>query len=298
MTTATLPHVEVPGGRFTSTDWALFGAISAIWGASFLLIDIGLDSLHPGAITLGRVVLGALLLTFVPNSRVTIDAGDRRLMLVVSLVWVGVPFTLFPLAEQHINSATTGLVQGAAPIFAIAIAAVAYGHRPTVPLLTGLVLGIVGLTCMSLPSITEGASEALGVGLVVLAAFCYGLAQNMARPLLHRYGSRAVMRRMLALSVLWTLPFGAYGLADSRFEPGPIAAVAVLGVVGTGVAYLVMGALVRSVGAPRASFITYAIPVVSLTLGIGFRGDEVAALAVAGMAFVVVGAVFAGRSTS
>ncbi len=295
MSTVALP--EAPADQqFTSADWSLFAAISLIWGASFLLIDIGLDALHPGAITLARIVLGTATLAVLPRSRLRLEPGDRGLMLVVSIVWVGIPFTLFPLAEQHINSATTGLVQGAAPIFAILIATIAYGHRSTPALLIGLVLGIVGITLMSLPSIRDGASEALGVGLVVLAAFCYGLAQNMSRPLLQRYGSRPVMRRMLELAVIWTAPFGLFGVSRSEFEVGPVVAVVVLGVVGTGVAYLVMGALVRSVGAPRASFITYVIPVVSVALGVAFRDDEVAVLAIVGIAFVLAGATFAGRS--
>ena len=68
-----------------------------------------------------------------------------------------------------------------------------------------------------------------------------------------------------------------------------------LGVVGTGVAYLLMGSLVGRVGPTRASFITYLIPVVSLILGVVFRDDHVAAIAVAGVALVITGAVLASK---
>ncbi len=288
--------IDADANGFDATDWGLFLAISAIWGASFLLIDIGLDALHPGAVTLLRVTLGAITLNVLPGSRQRLERTDRPRLVILSAVWVGLPFTLFPLAEQHINSATTGLLQGATPIFTTAIAVVAYQHRPSRALLTGLGLGVVGVAMMSLPSIHEGSSEALGVAYVVLASLCYGIAQNVSRPLLQRYGALDTMRRVLALAIVWTLPFGVFGTTRSHVGIGPIVAVCVLGVVGTGVAYLVMGTLVQRVGAPRASFITYVIPAVSLALGVGFRDDHVARLALVGMVLVIIGATFAGRS--
>ena len=103
------------------------------------------------------------------------------------------------------------------------------------------------------------------------------------------------MARMLALAALWTLPFGIVGVPGSDVEARPLAAVLVLGIVGTGLAYLLMGALVSRVGPTRASFITYLIPGVSLVLGVVFNDDHVAALAVLGVAFVIAGAMLAGR---
>ena len=106
---------------------------------------------------------------------------------------------------------------------------------------------------------------------MLLATLCYGLATNLAAPLQARYGARRVMARMLALATIWTLPFGLVSLPDSHVELAPLLAVLVLGVVGTGVAYLLMGTLVGRVGPTRASFITYLIPVVSLVLGVVFQ---------------------------
>jgi drug/metabolite transporter (DMT)-like permease len=284
------------GRRFDTTDWALFLAISAIWGASFLLIDIGLDSLEPGVITLIRVGLGALVLNAIPHRRQRIDAGDRWRIAALSVIWVALPFTLFPLAEQHINSATTGLLNGATPIFTASIAIVFYKHRPSRLLLAGLVVGMLGVTLISLPSLGEGSSEAFGVVLVLIADLCYGVSQNLSAPIIRKYGSITTMSRVLALSVVWVIPFGLVGLADSRVEVAPLAAVSTLGLVGTGIAYLVMATLVGRVGAPRASFITYLIPVVSLVLGVAFRDDHVPGLALVGVVLVIAGALLASRS--
>ncbi len=101
----------------------------------------------------------------------------------------------------------------------------------------------------------------------------------------------------MILATVWTLPYGLWGLGDSHFEPGPVAAVLFLGVVGTGLAFVIMGTLVGRVGATRASMITYLIPVVALVLGVVFRDDVVAPLALVGVVFVIGGAFLASRST-
>jgi drug/metabolite transporter (DMT)-like permease len=104
-----------------------------------------------------------------------------------------------------------------------------------------------------------------------------------------------VMSKMLALASVWTLPFGLWGLAHSGFGWGSAAATAVLGVFGTGLAFALMGTLVGRVGGPRASFITYLIPVVSLVLGSVFRDDEIHLVALVGVALVITGALLASR---
>jgi drug/metabolite transporter (DMT)-like permease len=298
----TSPAVPVPlaaeattSDAFTPTDWIVFASIAAIWGASFLFIAVGLESMQPGVVTLLRVGLGALILNVIPGGRIHIDPADRGRMLAVSIVWVGIPFTLFPLAEQHINSAITGLLNGATPMFVALFAALFFGRRTTGPQLLGVSVGFAGIVLISAPSLGEGSTQAIGVGLVLLATLCYGLATNLVVPLQRRYGSRAVMGRMLALATIWTLPFGLASLRGSRLELAPILAVAVLGLVGTGGAFLLMGSLVGRVGATRASFITYLIPVVALALGIVFQDDHVSAPALAGVVLVVTGAVLASR---
>ena len=90
------PAVVDRGAAFSPTDWAIFSAIAGIWGASFLFIAIGLESLHPGVVTLLRVGLGAAILNVLPGGRIHIAREDRPRMLAVSILWVGIPFTLFP----------------------------------------------------------------------------------------------------------------------------------------------------------------------------------------------------------
>jgi drug/metabolite transporter (DMT)-like permease len=286
--------------RFVPVDWGLFVSVAGIWGASFLFIDIGLDALPPGVITLMRVGLGALALAVLPlpRTRTRIEPEDRLRVLTVSVFWVALPFTLFPIAEQHVSSAVAGLLNGGTPIFAAIFAMVLLGQPTRGAQLLGIAVGFVGVVLVSLPSIGEGSSETFGVALVVLATVCYGFAVTVAGPLQQRYGSVNLMVKVLALATIWTAPFGLWQVGDARWELGPLVAVAVLGVVGTGIAFALMGTLVGRVGSTRASFITYLIPVVALALGVLFRDDEVFVLELVGIGFVIGGAYLASRRTA
>jgi drug/metabolite transporter (DMT)-like permease len=100
---------------------------------------------------------------------------------------------------------------------------------------------------------------------------------------------------MLALASLWTAPFGLVGLPGSALAWDSLLAVAALGVMGTGIAFVLMGRLVSRVGSARASFATYLIPVVALVLGVVFRDEEVHVSSVVGVALVIAGAIMASR---
>jgi drug/metabolite transporter (DMT)-like permease len=104
------------------------------------------------------------------------------------------------------------------------------------------------------------------------------------------------MARMLVLATLWTAPFGLVGLVRSSAAPAPIAATVVLGVVGTGMAFVLMASLVGRVGGNRASFITYLIPLVALALGAAFLAESVSAVALTGAALVLAASVLGSRA--
>ncbi|MFB3738380.1 MAG: DMT family transporter [Candidatus Velamenicoccus archaeovorus] len=282
-------------GAFTALDWGLFLSIGGIWGSSFLLIAIGLDAFEPGVVTWVRIVLGAATLWSVPSARRRFRPEDRARLVALSVLWVGIPFTLFPLAERSISSGLTGLINGALPIFAVTIGSVMLRRLPRRTQAVGLVLGFAGVAAIAGPSAGRGSSELLGVTLAIVAVLCYGVAVNIVTPLAQRYGSLPVMARMLALAAVWTAPFGVVGLRGSSFAWGSLLAVGVLGMVGTGTAFVVMGSLVARVGSARAAYMAYLIPVVAVVLGAVFRDERVHLTSVVGMVLVIAGAILSSR---
>ncbi len=283
-------------GAFAVGDWGLFVSIALIWGSSFLFIAIALDAVEPGLITWGRVALGAAVLNAVPRARTRLAPEDGFRMVLLSLLWVAIPFTLFPLAEQHISSAVTGMLNGSMPVFAALVAGVLLRTPLGATQATGLVVGLLGTLAVSLDQLGEGDNAWLGVLMALGATVCYGFAINIAAPLQRKYGSLAVMARMLALATAWTAPFGLWSIPGSTFEVSPALSVAFIGAVGTGIAFVIMATLVGSVGSTRASMATYLIPVVAMVLGVTVRDEQVGPVAVVGVVLVVAGAYFASRA--
>ena len=286
---------------FAAQEWGLFFGVSVIWGSSFLLIAESLESLTPGVVTFGRVSLGALtlwVLRMMAHRGHRIEPGDRARVVVLAVVWVAVPFTLFPLAQQWINSAVAGLLNGATPVLVAIVSVVFLGAVPRGVQLAGLALGFVGIVLISFGSAGEGSSQARGVVLILIATACYGFAINIAPSLQAKYGAIVLMSSVLGVAAAMNVPYALADLGDNEWQTSSVLALTGLGSVGTGLAYWFMASLVGRVGSIRASFITYLIPVVSLVLGVWLRDDTVTAAALTGMPITIVGAFLASRRTT
>src|SRR5262249_13145295 len=134
--------------------------------------------------------------------------------------------------------------------------------------------------------------------LVLVAIVCYGLAVNVAVPLQQQYGPLAVTFRAQLGVLAMTAPFAVFGLGHSTFQWRSVGAVALLGAFGTGVAFVVLGALLVRGGVGRGAVAVYLVPVVAVAAGVLFRGEHVAAVSLLGVAFVLCGAALPGRAGS
>ena len=294
-----------PGGResqaFGTADWGLLLAAAGIWGTSFLLMAIELESLEPSVVTFGRVSIGALALWILPSGRTRVPRDAWGRICLLGLTWMAFPLSMFPIAQQWIDSSVAGMLNAAMPIATVAIAGVLF-KIPTNPRqLVGIAIGLVGIVGIALPTAKVGETTALGVVLVVLAVVSYGLAINVAVPLQATHGTAPVLARALVVASVLTLPLAA---ADTSFgrtaftntspsgEPGwdTLAAALVLGVFGSGYAFLFASQLGQRVGPVRTSIITYLVPIFSIVLGVAVRDENISPWAVAGTALVLLGA--------
>ncbi|HET8739232.1 MAG TPA: DMT family transporter [Acidimicrobiia bacterium] len=281
---------------FTLRDWGLFIGLALIWGSSFLFIAMGLDAFQPGVVTMLRVAFGASFLALIPRTRATrIDRGDWGRVLFLAFMWVALPFTLFPIAQQWIDSSVAGMLNGATPILTAVIATILLRSLPGRLQIAGLVIGFAGILAIALPSAESGTTAAIGVVLVLVATLGYAVSLNVVAPLQQKYGSLPLMARVQWLAVPMVIPFGLVGMGESHFEWASFLAVLAIGVLGTGLAFVMMGTLTGSVGATRASSMTYLLPVVALVLGVVFRDEIVAPMALVGVLAVIAGAILASR---
>lgn len=282
---------------FEPLDWGLLAVASLVWGASFLLIAEALETMEPGVVAWLRILFGVVAVAAVPASRRrSIDRADMPRVALLGVVWLAVPMTMFPVAEQWVSSSVAGMLNGAVPLFSALVAAMFLRRAPGRNQVIGLLIGFVGVVAISLPSLQGGSRTALGVSLVLVALVSYGFAGNIIVPLQHRYSALPVILRAQAFGLVFTAPYALTGVGDSSLAWKSLGAVVLLGALGTGVAFVAAGTLMGRVGATRGSVIGYLIPVVALLLGVLLRNEDVEAIAIVGLGIVLVGAWVVSRA--
>ncbi|MFM8310615.1 MAG: DMT family transporter [Ilumatobacteraceae bacterium] len=281
-------------------DWVRWLTPGVVWGTSFYFIAEGLEAFPAALITPMRIAFGFLTLALVPAARAArIDRVDWRRLALLGVIWMAVPLSIFPFAEQTVSSSVVGMLNGATPIFVTTVAAGIARRMPGTRQLAGIALGFAGVALIALPAGT-GESSWGGVALIIGALVFYGFALNVAVPLQQRYGALATMWRVQGVAFLLTAPF-AITSADDIATDSPrlwpaFAALVGLGVLGTALAYVMMADNAGRLGSTRASASVYLIPVVSLLLGALVRHEHVDALSIAGCAVALVGAYVATSS--
>jgi drug/metabolite transporter (DMT)-like permease len=281
---------------FGTVEWGLLAFIAGVWGSSFLLIAIGIDAFAPGVVTFLRILFGMLGLAFVPAARTPIEREDWPRIWLVGFTWMALPLSLFPIAELYVDSSVAGMINGSVPLFAAVIAAVLLHTWPGRLQVVGLLVGFAGVVAISIPSLSGADSSPLGVALLLVAVVFYGLSANLAVPLQQKYGGLPVMWRVQLCALAMTTPYGLASIPASEFSWASLGAVAVLGYLGTGWAFVAMTNLMGRAGATRGSVAVYVTPVVAIFLGVTFRDETVAVLALAGMVLVLLGAWLTSRA--
>ena len=284
----------MPAARGGASDWALLILPGLIWGASYLFIAESLRSIEPNGLTFVRIAVGFATLSLVPAARRRLSAPDRWKGLLLGVIWMAFPLSMFPFAEQRVSSALTGMLSGAIPLFATVVASLLARRLPSRIAAIGLAVGFSGAVLMGLPGLTaehaQGSpSEAAGVLLILMANVAYGMAINLARPLQQRNGALPVVWNAQAAALVLTAPLGLPEVLRAHWTPGPLAALLTLGAGGTGIAYVLSAMAAGRLGATRASTTSFIVPAVALALGIVFRHEHVAALSMIGAAVCLTG---------
>jgi drug/metabolite transporter (DMT)-like permease len=282
-------------GAFDASDWLLVLAVATIWGSSFLWTAIGLDSLHPAAVAFLRLLLGAAALWAYPPTRRPVDPTGSPGIVVVAIAGNAGPALLFAIAQQHVESALAGMINAATPLAALLVTILLTRQAPGSRQVAGLLIGLLGIATMTAPNLVGISAEPLGIALLLVAIAGYGISNNIIVPLQQTYGAPAIVGRALIIGALLLAPLGVFGLSRSDLTPVSIAAVAILGVVGTGTARALNATLVGRTGAARGALTTYLAPVVAIALGVVFRNDNIQTIEFAGTGLVLAGAYLTSR---
>jgi drug/metabolite transporter (DMT)-like permease len=259
-----------------------------------MFIKVAVRELEPGTLIFVRVALAALTLLAIVAVRPGLGATRQALrgswgpLVVAGAVNSALPFWLISWAEQSIDSGLTAILQACAPLFAALLAwRFSRGQRVTGVRLVGILVGLAGVAL--LVGLPGGASDPLAALAVVLSALCYAAAALYIGARLAGVPPLLLSTGAMVTATILTAPLG---LAQWPAEtPGwkTIGSMLALGVVGTGLAYIVYYALITGAGASRAILITYLVPGIAVLYGALFLDEPVTLVAVAGLALVLAG---------
>jgi drug/metabolite transporter (DMT)-like permease len=271
----------------------LFCLLSAVWGASYMFIEIGLEGgLPPGAIVAARTTLAAAVLLPIAARL----GALRRLrglagpILVLAALQVVGPFLLISVGQQEISSSLAGILVGTTPIFTFLLAyAVAHEERASAGRLGGVALGLVGVALL-LGVDTGGSGAALLGGLaVVLASLGYALGAYYLKRRVAGPQPVALAGATMAASALIAAPFAALDPPATAPTLGAVAATAALGVAGTGLAFVVYYWLIAHIGASRSSLVAYVAPGFAVLYGVLLLDERFTLATAAGLVLTVGG---------
>ena len=277
----------------TRRDLGLLLLLSAIWGSSFLFIKLGVDELEPAVVVLGRTVIGALVLLPLLHGRggLGVLRGHVGTLVLLGALNNALPFWLLGFAETRIDSGLTAVIQAAAPVFTVVLAAwIDRSQGVRGMRLVGIGVGFLGVVL--LVGVQEG-GELVGALAVIGTAACYAVSILIAGRTVRTLPPLQVSIGQLAAGAVIIAPFALAQMPDEAPSAGAIAAVVALGVLGSGIAYLIYFALIASAGASRAILVTYLVPAFALVYGAVFLDEDVTATALAGLGLILGGTALA-----
>ena len=285
--------------RPTRSDLLLLGVLGVMWGSSYAFIKLGVRTLPTFTLISGRLFFGFLLLaSVVIITKAKLPSKPRTYLhlFVMATINIVIPFTLITTAEQSVQSNIAAIINGSVPLIVIVLAAIVFHDEPiTLNRAAGIGIGYVGVIVLVAPGLLSGtASSALSGELALIGStIAYAVGAVYARMKLRGLGLAPVIPAvfqvgfalvMIAiLSLVFEHPFAVAWNLDA------LIAVVWLGLLGSGLAYLVQFRLLTRIGATNASQVAYLLPVVGIVSGALMFGEKVDASVLIGTALILGG---------
>jgi drug/metabolite transporter (DMT)-like permease len=277
--------------------------LSAVWGASFILIKIAGADLPPVWVAVARLTFGAAFLW------AALKLGGHTLpplrqlppLLVVAILNNAIPFCFFPWGERTVPSSIAAILNATTPIWALLLGLAAGSVRATRLTSAGVALGFLGVLgvvyghAAGVAGISSG-GYLTGVLVIAAASFSYAAGAVAAKRWLHGIEPVVIATFQLTLAGLVVLPLAVFGPQPTAIHWKSILAVVVLGVLGSGLAYLLFFRLLATISPTRTVAVTYLLPIWGLFWGF-LDGEEIRWTALAGVVVVLAGLILLNIKT-
>ncbi len=236
------------------------GLLGAIWGASFMFMRVAAPEFGSTPLVAIRLGLGAIiLLPFLWRERRAFDRHLWPRLALIGAINSAIPFTLFAWAAQRAPAGVGAITNSMAVLFAALVAFLFYGEKIGARRAVALIAGFAGVIVLASGKV-GGASIGLPVAAGTFAAFLYGIGGNLVKRHLAGLPATAVAAATLSCAALMTAPFAIAQWPQHAISATSWGAVATLGVLCTGIAFVMFYRLIARIGASRAATTTYLVP--------------------------------------
>ncbi len=267
-----------------------------IWGIPYLFIRIAVRELEPPVLVFARTLLGAVVLLPIALARGEVRPvlARWRPLLFFAAIEIGIPWIALANAEQHISSSLAGLLIAAVPLVTTLVSPLMGSREHIGPVnLAGLGVGVVGVAAIvGLDLQSSGVAPLLEMAVVVVG---YSVAPVILSRYLLGVPSMGVTALALTACAVAYAPAAALAWPHAVPSYSAIAAVLVLALVCTALAFLIFFALIADIGPVRATVITYINPAVAAVLGVAVLHESFTLGMGLGFVLVLAGSVLATR---
>ena len=273
-------------------------ALGAIWGGSFLCQRIAAADFGPFPLVEVRLLLGSvILLPFLWHARHAITLRHWASFALVGALNSAIPFVLFAWGAERAPAGVGAIANSMTVLFAALVGFAAFGERIGLLRAIALLAGFAGVVVLA-SGRTAGGHLALPVLAGVAGALCYGIAVNLTRQRLADVPPVAAVAGTLGSSTLMVLPLAAASWPAMTIPPASWLAAGVLGVLCTGIAFVLYFRLIQRVGAARAATSTYLVPIFGIAWAWLLLGERPTTAMIASAALIVGSVILSQREAA
>jgi drug/metabolite transporter (DMT)-like permease len=282
-------------------NWILLLVLSTIWGSSFILMKLGMETTsgepiftHTQVAAIRMCLAALFLLPIVFKTFKKLSWSNTWKLAIVGILGNFAPAFLFTFAETGISTGYAGMLNSCTPIFALIIGFLVFQNRLNSWQIIGVIIGtsgIVGLT-FSGQSVSLNGSW-IHVGAVVLATLGYAISLNTIKYTLQHLKSSEITALSFFIILIPGIPAVLFSGAFETLSQNPhawtgLGYISILSIVGTAFAVILFNRLISNTSVLFASSVTYLIPVVALLIGLGFQ-EEINTYQIASMLLILSG---------
>ncbi len=299
---STTPAIDQPTTPTTTpvTDWRVLAAVAftvVAWASAFVVIRFVAQDISPGALSLGRLIVGSLVLSalMIGKKRVAMTGREWALVALIGVAWFAVYNVSLNAGERHIDAGTASMLIQLAPILIGVLAGFILGEGFPKMLVIGGLVAFAGTIIIGVATST-GHADLTGVLLVLLSAVVYAVAMVAQKVVLRRIPGLQVTWLACLIGMVACLPFIGSLIRDLvTAHPATIGGMVYLGVVPTALAFTTWAFALSRMSAGKLGVTTFAVPPIAILLGWLFLGEVPVLLAILGGALSVVGVAIARR---